>query len=71
MVEELRFDSGVECYGNKAVNEIRRDCLGANKLLWLLAKVSRREKEKERKRIPCSFAFTPVVISGQALMIYR
>lgn len=50
MVEGLRFDSGVECYGNKAVNKMRRDCLGANKPPRPLAKASRGEKGGERER---------------------
>jgi len=46
MVGGVRFDSGVECYGNKSVNKMRRDCLAANKPSRPFAK-ARREKEKE------------------------
>lgn len=37
----VRFDSGVECYGNKAVNKMQRDCLVANKPPGPLAKIPR------------------------------
>lgn len=47
IVGGVRFDSGVECYGNKSVNKMRRDCLAANKPSRSFAK-ARREKEKER-----------------------
>lgn len=51
IVGGVRFDFGVECYGNKSVNKMRRDCLAANKppSPRPFAK-ARREKEKERVR---------------------
>lgn len=47
IVGGVQFDFGVECYGNKSVNKMRRDCLVANKPPRPFAK-ARREKEKER-----------------------
>lgn len=54
IVEGVQFNSGVECYGNKAVNKTQRDCLGANKPCGFLAK-ARRERERRISVLPRSY----------------
>lgn len=71
IVGGVRFDSGVECYGNKSVNKMRRDCLAANKPRRPFAK-ARREKEKERESAYyCSPASVSVTRETGGLMICR
>lgn len=70
IVGGVRFDSGVDCYGNKSVNKMRRDCLAANKPPRSFAKARREKKRKRESAYHCS----PVLVSvtpGSGLMIYR
>lgn len=56
-VGRVRFDSQVEYYGNKAVNKIRRDCMGANKLSRSFAKAHEKRKRKTTYSLSRSYIY--------------